>query len=143
MRRIDDLDAEVIEMLYIARCQRGAASERYAGDHTVPKVPRRVATLPSTHEDCRLLSGRGVKRGDAALQRLVDEAVNAFTRASFRRPSAMTSNPKRISSIVMAVIHTEMRGCWSSQRSTTLSAGSRINEEMTFVSRIIIPRTHS
>ncbi len=46
MRRTDDLDPDVIEMLYIVRCQRGAASERYAGDHTIPKVPRRSATLP-------------------------------------------------------------------------------------------------
>ena len=44
MRRVDDLDPGVIEMLHIVRCQRGAASKRYAGDHTIPKVPRLAAT---------------------------------------------------------------------------------------------------
>ena len=39
VRRVDDLDASVIEMLYIVRCQRGAASEHYAGGH-LSRKPR-------------------------------------------------------------------------------------------------------
>jgi hypothetical protein len=33
-------------MLHVVRCQRGAASERYAGDNAVPKIPRLATTLP-------------------------------------------------------------------------------------------------
>src|ERR1700730_12935913 len=83
IRRIDDLDAGIVEMLHIVRCQRGAASERYAGDHAIPEVARLAPTLPRTHQDGRLLGGCGFEECDAALQLLSDEPGDPFFARQF------------------------------------------------------------
>ena len=109
--RINQRDPRILEMGPITGRERRPAGKGNARDHRVPQIHRAPGSLALGHQITRFAPRGQVKIGDPALDLLIHDPAECVDSRSRRASPGSRARPTWISSTVIDVIQTDLRGC--------------------------------